>query len=373
MLCNHPELIISSPSWVELGGETNVCKCCASKCKGPPSSGSSNGQYPICQLGNAVNTGSVETNMLTECKTMLFPLWSISEFKAFVSTGPLTLKEEQNEELSKSVNNTSQVGSSTGTKQTTSVIFPTSVKKSFVMAGTLSGKLKKLPYSSSWRSMSPSVVSESMMLINQDKGSTSMWIPGRSVDDMPDAVVEIIDVPQENSSAELVGVSIQDEQVESETRSEVRDWNSLIPESVSEVYVADSVDVMSDWGLGGDDALEGFSSPNEEQRDDVLLNYKWPQHHKNPGALASFLEKPQEKGHMMVLEQSENVVKDVLPKFLKKTKLTFSLGRDGSSSLSYEEDVRSPSVDGQEVKLEMENDSSKKVKDLMQSLLDLVR
>lgn len=40
------------PSWVELGGETNVCKCCALKCKGPPSfGGPANGPYPICQLG----------------------------------------------------------------------------------------------------------------------------------------------------------------------------------------------------------------------------------------------------------------------------------------------------------------------------------
>lgn len=258
-----------------------------------------------------------------------------------MSTGPLVLKEERHEEpsLTNSFNDISQSGSSTGTNQTTS----------------------------------RSVVLES-------KGRASMWLPGLLVD-VPHPGVEMIDVPQENNTAEL-GVSIHnapDEKVVSkigpseEILHEARDWKSLIPESISEVYTADSADVMKDWGLGADYFLEGFAVPTEDQQGDVLLNYKWPQHYNNLDASVPLLEKPQEMDHMMALEQAENVVQklgDEFGNYLKKTRLTFSQYSGGSSSLSYEEHIRSPSVG----ELEMVGDgSSKKVKDLLLSLWALVR
>lgn len=224
------------------------------------------------------------------------------------------------------------------------------------------------------------------MFINQDEDdASSMWLP---VDDVPDP---------ENSTADLMGVSIRDgvptEKAHLETSSseemhhEVRDWKSLIPERISEVYTAD---LMNDWDLADDydDALEEFYSPEEEQRGNVFMNYKWPQHYNGPHmkALESPLpgklpEKPQNDD--LVLEQTEKVVQMVKGDDVGKyRKLTFSQDSDGSSSISYEEEVRSPSV-GEKVqtsKLEMEwrkveeEGSSKKLeKSLMQSLLDLVR
>ncbi|XP_026799894.3 zona pellucida protein C [Pangasianodon hypophthalmus] len=376
--CNYNK---SKSSWVELGGQTSVCKCCASKCKGPPSYGGPS-----------------------------------KELKALVSTGPLAFKEEQHEKgepsLSNSFNATSRVGSFTRTNQIVSGTFPSSVKKGWIAASvTVSGNSKKkVPYRSPW--LSQPVVSDTVMVVSQDPGSAlSLWLPELLMDVVPDPGLEmVVDIPQQNSTAKLVGVSSQDdaptEKAHSETTSEeihqdARDWKSLIPERVSEVYQADSPGLMNDWDLGDDAALEGFHSSEEELRGDVFMNYKWPQHYDLPDhkvhmdALTSSLleklpEKPQEKDDdIRVLEQMEKVVKKVKgdefgkPEYMKKTKLTFSQASDGSSSLSYEEEERSPSVGEQEVKkskLEMErmkveeDGSSKKLeKDLMQSVLDLVR
>ncbi|MCI4382287.1 hypothetical protein PGIGA_G00013200 [Pangasianodon gigas] len=374
--CNYNK---SKSSWVELGGQTSVCKCCASKCKGPPSYGGPS-----------------------------------SELKALVSTGPLAFKEEQHEKgepsLSNSFNATSKVGSSVGMNRIVSGTFPSSMEKGWIAASaTVSGNSKnKVPYSSPW--LSQPVVSDTVMVVSQDPGSAlSLWLPELLIDVVPDPGLEmVIDIPRQNSTAKLVGVSSQDvptEKAHSETTSEemhqdAHDWKSLIPERISEVYQADSPGLMNDWDLGDDAALEGFHSL-EELRGDVFMNYKWPQHYDlsddkvHVDALTSPLleklpEKPQEKeDDIMVLEQTEKVVKKVKgdefgkPEYMKKTKLTFSQASDGSSSLSYEEEERSPSVGEQEVKkskLEMErtkveeDGSSKKLeKDLMQSVLDLVR
>ncbi|MCJ8736491.1 hypothetical protein PDJAM_G00013160 [Pangasius djambal] len=372
--CNYNK---SKSSWVELGGQTSACKCCASKCKGPPSYGGPS-----------------------------------NELKALVSTGPLIFKEEQNEKgepsPSNSVNATSKVGSSTGMNRLGSGTFPSSMEKGLIVASaTVSGNSKKeVPYSSPW--LSQPVLSDTVTVVSQDPGSAlSLWLPDLLIDVVPDPGLEmVIDLPRQKSTAKL-GVSSQDgvptEKAHLETSSEemhqdARDWKALIPERVSEVYMADSPGLMNDWDLGDDAALEGFHSSEEELRGDVFMNYKWPQHYDpsdnkvHMDALMSPLpeklpEKPQEKDDdLMVLEQTEKVVEGDefgKPEYMKKTKLTFSQASDGSSSLSYEEEERSPSVGEQKVKkskLEMERTkveeggSLKKLeKDLMQSVLDLLR
>ncbi|KAK3563399.1 hypothetical protein QTP86_024175 [Hemibagrus guttatus] len=253
--CNYNK---SNSRWVELTGQTSVCECCASKCKGSPSySGPSN------------------------------------ELKALVSTGPLTIKKEQNEEqsMSSSFNATAQVGSSTGMNRTESGTFPSSVEKDWIVgSATVSGNSKKkVPYSFPW--LSQPVLSDHIRVVNQDPGSAlSLWFPGLFVDVSPDPTLKlVIDIPEQKSSAEFVGVSSQDsapsEKVHSETTSkekhhDANDWKSLIPDRVSEDYMADSPGLRNDWDLGGNDAaLEGVHSPEEELRGDVFTNYKWPQHY----------------------------------------------------------------------------------------------
>ncbi|KAK3537415.1 hypothetical protein QTP70_008947 [Hemibagrus guttatus] len=361
--CNYNK---SNSRWVELTGQTSVCECCASKCKGSPSySGPSN------------------------------------ELKALVSTGPLTIKKEQNEEqsMSSSFNATAQVGSSTGMNRTESGTFPSSVEKDWIVgSATVSGNSKKkVPYSFPW--LSQPVLSDHIRVVNQDPGSAlSLWFPGLFVDVSPDPTLKlVIDIPEQKSSAEFVGVSSQDsapsEKVHSETTSkekhhDANDWKSLIPDRVSEDYMADSPGLRNDWDLGGNDAaLEGVHSPEEELRGDVFTNYKWPQHYDlqddkvqvdafvSP-QLEKLPEKPQENVKKLKGDDFANLG------YVKKT-LTFSQASDGSRSLSYEEEERSPSMDEREVrqsKLEMEwrkvaeEGSSKEVeKDLMQSLLDMVR
>lgn len=336
-------------------------------------------------------------------------LWSVSELKALVSSGPLTFKEKQEKEssLSSSFNTTSQVGFSTGKNQTGSGTFwKSSVEKSQIVAsGTLSDTpKKKVLYGSPW--LSQSAASESVTLVSQDNGSAlSLWLTGLLMDVVPDPGLEmVIEMPPQKSTAKL-GVSGRDEKARSETTSEgmiqeVNDWKSLIPDRVSEVYMADSPGLMNDWGLA-DVAFEGFHSPEEELRGDVFMNYKWPQRYDpssgdvHVDALTSPLleklpETPWEKSdEIPVLKQTEVLKKSKKDDFgsweyVRKTKLTFSQDAVGSSSLSYEkEEERRPSVGEQEVrtsKLGMEwgkvnekGSSEELEKDLIHSVLDLVR
>ncbi|KAF4084468.1 hypothetical protein AMELA_G00128920 [Ameiurus melas] len=368
--CNYNK---SKSSWVELGGQTSVCKCCASKCKGPPSYGGPS-----------------------------------NELKALVSAGPLTIKEERHDgepSLSNSFNATAHVGSSTGANQIISGMFPSPVEKGWIVdsATALGNSKKEAPCSSPL--ISEPVVSDSMVVISQDPGSAlSLWLPGLLLDAVPDPDLEmVIDIPQEK-----LDVSSQDgfptEKAHTETTSEemhqeAQDLKSLIPERLSEVYMADSPDFMNGWDLGDVGTLEGFHSleEKEELRGDVFMNYKWPQHYDpfddvdvlTSPLLEKLPEKPQEKdAETVALEQAEKVVKKVQgdefgkPEYIKKTKLTFRQRSDGSSSLSYVEEERSLSMGEREVKQsklnmeqrKVEEGSSEKLEnDLMQSLLDLVR
>ncbi|KAG7328692.1 hypothetical protein KOW79_008636 [Hemibagrus wyckioides] len=358
--CNYNK---NNSRWVELTGQTSVCECCASKCKGPPSYG---------------------------------------ELKALVSTGPFTIKEEQNEEqsLSSSFNATAQVGSSTGMNGTESRTFPSPMEKGWIVgSATVSGNSKKkVPYSFPW--LSQPLLSESIRVVNQDPASALLpWFPGLFVDVSPDPILKmVIDIPEQKSSAGFVGVSSQDvapsEKAHSETTSEEKhqeanDRKSLIPERVSEVYTADLPGLRNDWDLGGDDsALEGGHSPEEELRGDVFMNYKWPQHYDLQEDMVqadAFVSPQMEK---LPEKPQENEVKKLKgddfanPGYVKKT-LTFSQASDGSRSLSYEEEERSPSMDEREVrkskletewrKVEEEGSPKEVEKDLMQSLLDMVR
>lgn len=71
-----------------------------------------------------------------------------------MSMGPLTLKEEQHEgepSPSDSFNAASQNGSSKATNWTASGVFPSVVEKGRIVAGAVSGNLKRtVPYSSPW-------------------------------------------------------------------------------------------------------------------------------------------------------------------------------------------------------------------------------
>lgn len=360
---------------------------------------------PICLMGSCIITLSSVIHVGFANYSL-----SVSELKALVSAGPLTIKEAQHDgepSLSNFFNATAHIGSSTGAKQMVSGMFPSSEEKGWIVASaTALGKSNnEFPCSSPL--ISEPVVSDSMMVISQYPGSAlSLWLPRRLLDAVPDPDLEVvIDIPQEK----LLDVSSQDafpiEKAHTKTTSEemhqeAQDWKSLIPERLSEVYMADSPGFMNGWDLDVG-PLEGFHSPEEKEelRGDVFMNYKWPQHY-DPfddlpvDVLASpLLEKlpgkPQEKDpETVALKQTEKVVKKVKgddfgkPEYTKKTNLTFSQLSDGSSSLSYVEEERSLSMVEQEFKKsklkmeqgEVEDGSSKKLeKDLLQSLLDLVR
>lgn len=106
------------------------------------------------------------------------------------------------------------------------------------------------------------------------RNALSLWLPGLLVDLVPDPGLEMVtDIPQPNSTAEIVVVArhggvptadVHSETTSEETHQEARDWKLLIPKHVSEVYMADSPDLM-DWDL------EGFYSPEEELRGDVFM------------------------------------------------------------------------------------------------------
>lgn len=320
-----------------------------------------------------------------------------------MSTGPLTIKEEQymRQSLSSSFNATAQVGSSTGMNRTESGTFPSPMEKGWIEgSATVSGNSKKkVPYSFPW--LSQPVLSDSIRVVNQDPGSAlSLWFPGLFVDVSPDPILKmVIDIPEQKSSAGFVGVSSQDvapsEKAHSETTSEEKhqeaiDWKAVIPERVSEDYTADSPGLRNDWDLGGDNAaLEGGHSPEEELRGDVFMNYKWPQRYdlqEDEVQADAFVSPQMEKLHEEPLENEVKKLKGdnfAIPGYVKKT-LTFRQSSDGSRSLSYEEEERSPSMDEREVrkskletgwrKMEEEGGSPKEVeKDLIQSLLDMVR
>ncbi|TSS85051.1 hypothetical protein Baya_12393 [Bagarius yarrelli] len=306
-------------------------------------------------------------------------------------------QEEQPEDPS----NSSHVESFIGINQSGSGRFPSSMERGWIVASaTMSDGFKmNVPYSSPW--LSQPVASDGVMVINQEPGNAlSVWLPGLSLDVAHNPVLELlIDLPQQKSPSRLVGFSSQGgapseghvKNPSGEKNLKAHDWKSKIPERVSEVYMGDSPGLRNDWDL------EGFPLPEEELRGDVFVNYKWPQQHALPDekvredSLASpLLEKPEEKGEeIKVLKQKEKAFKEVKGddfgalEYMKKTMLTFHQASDGSSSLSYEEEERSPSVGEQKVKkskLEMdrrkvdEKGSSKEVeKDLMQSVLDVVR
>lgn len=175
------------------------------------------------------------------------------------------------------------------------------------------------------------------MFVSQDKeNASSLLLPGLLVDIVPDPGQEIvIDNPQQESSAELLGVSGHDgvptkkglsETTSVEMPRKAHDWESLIPERVSEVYMADSPGLLND--LGDDVAMEGFlHSPEEEPRGGVFMNDKWLQHFEpsnsevHVDALTSPLpeklpEMPREKDdEILALKRTEKVLKKVKDEF----------------------------------------------------------
>ncbi|XP_060790819.1 zona pellucida protein C [Neoarius graeffei] len=322
--CNYNK---TNSSWVELNGQTSVCECCASKCKGPPYGSPSN------------------------------------ELKALVSTGPFFIKEAQLEEqsLSNSFSTTSQLGFSAGATPIVSGTLPTSVKRGPIVASAaVSGLVVDV---------ASSPVLEMVIDIPQQTNTAKLGVSSHGV---PTAKLNQTTSEEMHQEAHDWKSSIPDGGREYLADSPgLNDWNLGGDDPLKGL-------------LSTEEELRGDVFMNDKwlQHDDLSDKKK----HKE--ALTSMLEKPHEKsGEIMVLEQTEKVAKfkgDELGKleYVKKTKLAFSQASDGSSSLSYEEE-RSPTRGEQEVeksKLEMEwrkveeEGSSKKLeKALLQSLLDLVR
>ncbi|KAM9466840.1 zona pellucida protein C [Clarias gariepinus] len=338
--CNYKN---SKSNWVELGGQTRICKCCESKCKGPPSYGG---------LSN--------------------------DLKALVSTGPVTIKdvEHEGEHLrSNSLNATSQVRE-TGTNLIVSGTFLTLLKKSPTTISKDSNK--KPPYSPSL--LAQPVMSYSIMVISQDSESAlSLWLQGLLIDVASD-MEKVNNIPKQKSTAKPPTLKPYSHTSSEEIHQEAHDWRAQNPGRVHDVYMSNSPGLKKSWDRRENLTWKGFHSPEEELRGDVFLNYKWPQHYDfsdevQVGALMSdwperLPEKLWEKNKTAVYNQTK---KDVGNEFEKtmyvKINLNFSQASDGSTSLSYEEEEGFLSIDEQEVKKSVEKMEWRKIEEKGKILL----
>ncbi|XP_035388676.1 zona pellucida protein C [Electrophorus electricus] len=379
--CNYNK---NASRWVELGGQTAVCDCCASRCRGLP--------HYRGLLG---------------------------EFMVLVSTVPVTIVEQP------SSIGASQFGASAidaGKGWTVSGAAQSSTERGWVASETsgAGSSVRNKLNSSPWWSQ-PAVTNE-VMVINQDLGDAlSLWLPGLMVDIQSNPVFKMeIDsqkvkghIPSLSSplTEELLlddyGAEGQKEEplkISSELKSPnqelpgVADWLAAdAPDLRSEELDSSDTNYASDFWENQEEGEElrgdvfgNFSphSPVDESAEDVP-----PLHADGPisqlhNALKNKIRgKTESEDEVVVLSRTEMLfkrVKDVQLEPLKQSKLTLTQDPDGSSSLRYEEQQRTPYMADQEVRKTWLDLGRKGVGEgrrtqlgtggeLMVSLLDLLR
>ncbi|XP_036449494.1 zona pellucida protein C [Colossoma macropomum] len=380
--CNY---IKSKSRWIDLGGQTDVCDCCATKCRGTP-----------------------------------YYEGLFNEFKAMVSTGPLTIKEQEHEKQLSVSNSTSitapQIAASA-----------TSARKDWIMSGAspFTGKgwiVSGASVSGSSVLKHPPLKTQPLtgdLIISLELGTPS-WLPGL-VDVQPNPVLEMgIGYPKQKGRAKITMLSQSSAPAESfwgkpeadfEATMQKEDPSKIFPElesrhqelaSVDNGYVADAPSLTNGhFGDIPEPVLGDFHQSSEELRGDVFTNFREPQMENIPEMEINSLhevpkskvsEEVQDKDEVLVLTQTEMFFKKVKgdvegkPESVKRSKLTLTQASDGSSLLSFEEQERSPTAGEEAVRkamlelkqnmVEEKLERSKKQdteKELVSSLLDMLR
>ncbi|KAI4873914.1 hypothetical protein NFI96_018161, partial [Prochilodus magdalenae] len=374
--CNYIE---SKSRWVDLGGQTDVCDCCATKCRGPP-----------------------------------YYEGLFSEFKALVSTGPLTITEQEHEKQLSVSNRTSITASriaasaiSTGKDWLPSGASPATGKGRIVSGASpstgkgriVSGALPTTGngwiasgaspsagngWLASGASVSGNPVLNSPPLLNQPAdliisqelgGALSLWLPGLVLDVQSLPVLEKgIGYPRSKGKAKITMLSapadLEKPEANYEAAIQKEDPLKTLPQLESGHQELASMTVADAPSEGHfrdipKPALEGFAMESgEELRGDVFAHFREPlvedvSELDNSNLLHSFQksmapEEFQGQDEVLVLTQTEEFYKKVKgdvelkPESVKQSKLTLTQVSDGSSLLSFEEEERSPVV-GKEV------------------------
>ncbi|KAL7861487.1 hypothetical protein SRHO_G00129280 [Serrasalmus rhombeus] len=378
--CNY---IKSKSRWIDLGGETDACDCCATKCRGTP-----------------------------------YYEGLFSEFKAMVSTGPLTVKEMEHEKQLSLSNSTSITASkivASATSQTENGIMsgasPLAGKGWIVSGATVSGSsvLNHPPL------LTQPVTGD--LIISLEIGAPS-WLTGL-VMDPPSPVLEMgTGYPKQKGRAKFTMLSQSSAPAESFWGKSEADFEAMMqkdfkffPElesrqqelaSVDHDYVDDDPSLTNDGDFRDipEHAPGHLHASEEKLRGDVFTSFREPQMDTVP-EMANLIpslhaltknvsEKVEDKDEVLVLTQTEMLFKvkgdvETQPESVKRSKLTLTKASDGSSLLSFEEEERSPTAGEEavrkstlELKQKMEEEKlegSKKrdEKELVSSLLDIVR
>ncbi|XP_076835267.1 zona pellucida protein C [Brachyhypopomus gauderio] len=357
--CNYKE---NTSSWVELEGQTSVCDCCATRCRGlHHSSGVHN------------------------------------ERTVLVSTGPVMIAEQlQVKQLP--LPTASRAGASAVEDSSVSGETPSSIQRGWIVAETsvAGSSVSNVPNSSPW--WSQSAVTDGVMVIRQDLGDVlSLLLPGLTIDVQSNPVLTIgvgspqntvnIDAPRQSSAlTELLTDDYETEGQEEEQKmlSELK-LLSQEPSDVLEGYMADAPGLESEeLKFGYENETEDFQQnlqgeelrgEGEELRGDVFVNFSSrtrvdetpeesftliPSFHMeklvSPLHDASENEIPEEteaEDEVVVLTQTETIFKKlngVQLEPLKRSTLTLVQDPDGSRSLSYEEQQMEPDLLDQKVR-----------------------
>ncbi|XP_015463432.3 zona pellucida protein C [Astyanax mexicanus] len=367
--CNY---VTDKFRWVELGGRTDVCECCATKCRYPS-------EYPA----------------------------SFGEFKAVVSTGPLSIKEQELEKqpLTGRTPTISNRRPWILSGASPSGALTSSTGKGWIVSGaSVSGspKVNRSPWQTS-------PVTADLAVGRGLGDALSLLLPGLMMGVQSSPVIEIeIGYPQRKGRADLLSgqssvpadVFWRKPEAKFEASLQREDPQQVFP-AVKPAYqellgMADGYPLADAPHLpsGGHYAeapqppLESLpDKPEEELRGDVFTNFREPQLEKvssGENSVASMYDvqksdvpeliEDHDEGDVLVVSHTELLFKkanaDVLdkPEFLKKSELTFKGVSDESSSLDYAEEQGTPGLDDREESAKL---SAKK--ELVSSLMALMR
>uniref|UniRef100_A0A8B9KUC2 Zona pellucida protein C n=1 Tax=Astyanax mexicanus TaxID=7994 RepID=A0A8B9KUC2_ASTMX len=311
--CNY---VTDKFRWVELGGRTDVCECCATKCRYPS-------EYPASFGGQYLL------------------------FKAVVSTGPLSIKEQELEKqpLTGRTPTISNRRPWILSGASPSGALTSSTGKGWIVSGaSVSGspKVNRSPWQTS-------PVTADLAVGRGLGDALSLLLPGLMMGVQSSPVIEIeIGYPQRKGRADLLS------------------GQSKAPQPLLESLP---------------------DKPEEELRGDVFTTFREPQLEKvssGENSVASMYDvqksdvpeliEDHDEGDVLVVSHTELLFKkanaDVLdkPEFLKKSELTFKGVSDESSSLDYAEEQGTPGLDDREESAKL---SAKK--ELVSSLMALMR
>lgn len=328
-----------------------------------------------------------------------------------VSTGPLTIKEQERVEQASTATTSSQTEpSATSAGQVWITSEASSSGGGWITSGGSVSSRSMLNRSPLW---TQPAIADAVMVITQGPGdASSFWVPELVLDIQTSPVLEFgIGRPRQTGRAKISMLSQSSTSAESifatpESAIKATSQKNPLKElpglqsrhqelmSNPDGYVADAPDMIQDVPLSiPDPAVEGFQKTADEKlRGDVFttgepLLEKVPEVEVSTKLLKSVVpEKSQNE--LVVLKKTKTMRKikgAVVPESVKRSQLTITRASDGSSLLSFEEEERSPSVDEQAVRkdqIELEQrktDEGEKPKEvgpeeeLVFSLLDLLR